>query len=63
MQALEWFDFAVFGYFADTISVLFFPSSEPVLALAETFAVFAGAFCMRPIGGVFFGLRAFGWAA
>eukprot|EP01046_Picozoa_sp_COSAG06_P029417 COSAG06_NODE_2726_length_6383_cov_7.330999_1_plen_441_part_10 len=52
---LEWFDFAVFGYFADTISVLFFPSSEPVLALAETFAVFAGAFCMRPIGGVFFG--------
>ncbi len=52
---LEWFDFAVFGYFADTISVLFFPSSEPVLALAETFAVFAGAFCARPVGGIFFG--------
>lgn len=52
---LEWFDFAVFGYFADTISVLFFPSTEPVLALAETFAVFAGAFCARPVGGIFFG--------
>ena len=52
---LEWFDFAVFGYFADTISVLFFPDTEPVLALAETFAVFAGAFCMRPLGGVVFG--------
>lgn len=30
-----------------TISVLFFPNTDPVLALAETFAVFAGAFLVH----------------
>ena len=51
---LEWFDFACFGYFASTFSHQFFPSDDPVASLAATFAVFAGAFVMRPLGGVFF---------
>ena len=54
-NVLEWFDFAVFGYFADIISEQFFPKGNPVAALAETFAIFAGAFLMRPVGGIFFG--------
>ena len=52
---LEWFDFACFGYFASTFSHLFFPAEDKVASLAATFAVFAGAFIMRPVGGVFFG--------
>jgi MHS family proline/betaine transporter-like MFS transporter len=52
---LEWFDFACFGYFASTFSHLFFPAEDKVASLAAAFAVFAGAFVMRPVGGVLFG--------
>lgn len=52
---LEFFDFAVFGFFANIISEQFFPPGDKTFALAETFAVFAGAFCMRPLGGILFG--------
>lgn len=52
---LEWFDFACFGYFASTFSHLFFPAEDRVASLAAAFAVFAGAFVMRPVGGVLFG--------
>ena len=52
---LEWFDFACFGYFASTFSHLFFPAEDKVASLAATFAVFAGAFIMRPVGGTSLG--------
>ena len=37
---LEWFDFAVFGYFADTISVLFFPSTGVCVCVCVCVCVF-----------------------
>jgi MHS family proline/betaine transporter-like MFS transporter len=50
------YDFAVFGYFSDVLSEVFFPpNQEGHAALVETFAVFGGAFLMRPIGGVMMG--------
>ena len=52
---LEWYDFAVFGYFAPYISTQFFPADDPVAGLINTFGVFAAGYLMRPIGGVFFG--------
>ena len=52
---LEWFDFAIFGYFADVFGELFFPGGDKIATMAKTFAVFAGAFIMRPIGGAMFG--------
>ena len=53
---LEWYDFAVFGYFSDILSDVFFPpNQEGHAALVETFAVFGGAFLMRPIGGMMMG--------
>ena len=52
---LEWFDFAVFGYFADSFSESFFPGADPTLSLIKTFAVFWVAFFFRPIGGILFG--------
>src|SRR5699024_10982401 len=48
---VEWFDYGVYGYFATTISLVFFPASEGNLALLSTFAVFAVSFVVRPIGG------------
>ena len=52
---IEWYDFAVYGYLATMLAANFFPGGNPTTALLETFAVFAVAFALRPIGGVFFG--------
>jgi MFS family permease len=52
---LEWYDFAVFGYFAPFISSQFFPADNPVAGLINTFGVFAAGYLMRPVGGVLFG--------
>lgn len=52
---VEWFDFAIYGYLAATLAVVFFPSSNPTAGLLATFAVFAAAFFARPLGGFVFG--------
>lgn len=50
---VEWFDYAVYGYLATTIAVVFFPESDRQVALLSTFALFAISFLIRPIGGFF----------
>jgi len=57
-NALEWFDFTVFGLFAGIIGKLFFPADNPSSSLLLTFATFGIAFAARPIGGLVFGLYA-----
>ena len=52
---LEWYDFAVYGYFAAIIGTLFFPSSSPSASLLMSFSAFAVGFVSRPIGGAIFG--------
>lgn len=52
---LEWYDFALYGYFAATISKLFFPSGNQLISLIATFGVFAAGFLMRPVGAIIFG--------
>jgi len=54
-NVMEWYDFAVYGYFARTIGLLFFPGSDPTTRLIEAYAVFAVGFLMRPLGAVVFG--------
>jgi MHS family proline/betaine transporter-like MFS transporter len=54
-NVLEWYDFAVFGYFSDIIGDVFFPPQKGHAAIVESFAVFGGAFIMRPIGGILMG--------
>ena len=54
-NAVEWFDFAIYGFLATYIAKKFFPSGDDTAALLNTFAVFAAAFFMRPLGGFFFG--------
>jgi MHS family proline/betaine transporter-like MFS transporter len=50
---IEWYDFAVYGYFAAVIAGQFFPSENRVASLLATFAVFAVAFFMRPWGRLY----------
>jgi len=57
-NALEWFDFTVFGLFASVLSKLFFPADNPSSSLLLTFATFGIAFAARPLGGLVFGLYA-----
>jgi len=55
---LEWYDFAVFGYFSDIIGDNFFPKEEEGSnnALVKSFIVFGAAFLARPLGGAIIGL-------
>ncbi|QDR81722.1 MFS transporter [Sporomusa termitida] len=54
-NALEWFDYGLYGYFASIISSQFFSSQDPVTALMLAFIVFGVGFVMRPVGGLIFG--------
>lgn len=51
--ALEFYDFVIFVFFADIISVLFFPPGLPRwLATMQTFGIFATGYVFRPLGGI-----------
>ena len=54
-NVLEWFDFAVYGYFASNIGHQFFPKSDPAVQTFLTFATFALGFFARPIGSIILG--------
>ncbi len=54
-NAVEWFDFAIYGFLATFIAANFFPAGDDTAALLNTFAIFAAAFFMRPLGGIVFG--------
>lgn len=54
-NAMEWFDFGVYGYIAVTLGHVFFPSGNPTVQLIATLATFAAAFVVRPLGGLVFG--------
>ena len=57
-NALEWYDFIVFGFFAVVIAKLFFPTSSQYASLLLTTATFGVGFFMRPVGGVVLGVYA-----
>jgi len=53
---MEWFDFAIYGFFAVLIGELFFPAgADPVVAALSSFSVFAIGFLMRPLGAFILG--------
>ncbi|MCE4048901.1 MULTISPECIES: MFS transporter [Bacillaceae] len=55
-NAMEWFDFGLYSYLAVIISQNFFSAVQnDELKLVFTFATFAIAFLMRPLGGIIFG--------
>jgi MFS transporter, MHS family, proline/betaine transporter len=54
-NVLEWYDFAVYGFFAPILAVKFFPAADPRVSLLAAFGAFAVGFLMRPVGAVLFG--------
>jgi MFS transporter, MHS family, proline/betaine transporter len=57
-NALEWYDFTVFGFMTVVIARLFFPSESDYSSILLTTATFGVAFVMRPVGGIVLGLYA-----
>ena len=54
-NVLEWYDFAIYGYFAASIGRHFFPREDAVAQLLAAFGVFALGYLVRPIGGALIG--------
>ncbi|AZS83087.1 proline/glycine betaine transporter ProP [Streptomyces griseoviridis] len=54
-NAMEWYDFGIYSYLAATIGKVFFPSGNDTAQLLSSFATFAVAFLVRPLGGMVFG--------
>src|SRR5262245_7185179 len=54
-NVMEWYDFAIYIFFARTIGSLFFPADDPTSSLLAAYAVFAVGFFMRPVGAILFG--------
>ena len=50
-NVLEWYDFAVYGFFAAAIGQEFFPHQDRVAQLLSAFGIFALGYLMRPLGG------------
>jgi len=54
-NVLEWFDFAVYGYFASNIGQQFFTQSSHTAQQLLTFGTFALGFLARPVGSLVLG--------
>jgi MFS transporter, MHS family, proline/betaine transporter len=55
-NVLEWFDFAIYNYFASSIGKLFFPSEDPTASTLAAYVVMLVGFVGRPIGSVVLGI-------
>ena len=54
-NALEMYDFQIFGYYAAAIAVTFFPSGNEYASLMLSLATFGAGFLMRPLGAIVLG--------
>ena len=54
-NALEWFDFTVFSFFAAIIAPQFFPSDNPTASMLAAWTTFGVGFLTRPLGGLLLG--------
>ena len=54
-NALEFYDFTLYGVFAATLAKTFFPNDNQLTSLLMSWGAFAAGFIMRPFGASFFG--------
>ncbi len=54
-NAIEWYDFVIYGYFAVIFGTLFFPNADPLAQLLASWGVFWTGFLARPLGSLVFG--------
>ncbi|WP_459205597.1 glycine betaine/L-proline transporter ProP [Pseudomonas sp. MLB6B] len=54
-NAMEWFDFGVYGFVAFVLGKVFFPGADPSIQMIAALATFSVPFLIRPLGGIVFG--------
>ncbi len=54
-NALEMYDFQIFGYYAAAIAATFFPTGHEFASLMLALATFGAGFLMRPLGAIVLG--------
>ena len=54
-NAIEWFDFGVYGFVAFALGQVFFPNASPSVQMIAALATFSIPFVFRPLGGIVFG--------
>lgn len=54
-NALEFYDFTTYAFFATSIGETFFPSKDPIASLLSSLAIFGIGFVTRPIGAAVIG--------
>ena len=54
-NALEFYDFTIYAFFAASIGEAFFPSKDPMDSLLSSLALFGIGYVMRPLGGILIG--------
>jgi MHS family proline/betaine transporter-like MFS transporter len=54
-NAIEWYDFAIYGSFAAVLGVTFFPGADAATQLLLAFAIYGTALLVRPLGALVFG--------
>ncbi len=54
-STLEWYDFALYGFYSPIFAKLYFPPNDFQINLLQTFGLFTIGFLVRPIGGLIFG--------
>ena len=54
-NVIEWYDFALYGFFAIKLAKVFFPENDHLTSMLMTYSVFTIGIFLRPIGGILFG--------
>jgi len=54
-NAIEWFDFGVYGFVAFALGKIFFPDASPSVQTIAALGTFSVPFIFRPLGGLVFG--------
>jgi MHS family proline/betaine transporter-like MFS transporter len=54
-NALEWYDFVIYGYFVAIFGTLFFPNADPTTKMLAGWIIFWAGFIARPLGSIVFG--------
>jgi len=52
---LEYYDYALYGFYASILASAFFPNTDPTIALLQTYGVFVVGSFAKPLGALIFG--------
>lgn len=55
-NALDHFDTAIYGFIAPILATIFFPKSDPIVALILTYSVLTTSIITRPVGSIIFSI-------